>query len=512
MKARLRRQLRCFKGQIERRLEHENERSSYDGRPVLRGRGAAYEIASRVRAVAAGGIGLMHQMAQAIGLDREIDHRVRLLRFHAPYEESDHVLNVTFNSLAGGECLDHVELLRNDVNYMDMIGARRIPYPTTAGDFCRRFKWSGDIDGLQDAINESRLRVWSSQPIEFFEHALIDADGSFVETTGDCKEGADFSYKKGFGYHPLVVSLANTQEVLFLENRSGNRPSHEGAAGRLDQAVDLVVRGGFRKVTLRGDTDFSQSKFLDGWDKKGVEFVFGFEAAPNLVEMADSLEKSAWSKLERKNRYEIKTEPRSRPENVRDRVVRERKYHNIHLLEEHVAEFDYSPTACAKDYRMVVVRKLLSHEKGEKLLFPEIRYFFYITNKREDSAREIVRFSNTRCDQERLIGIQKSEVHSLRCPLDSLLSNWAYMVMTTLAWNMTRWFALLLPEEGRWKNKHAGEKKDVLSMGFSRFVRTFMLVPAQVVSTERQLKLRLLAWNPWQHVFFRALDAVRLIS
>jgi hypothetical protein len=251
------------------------------------------------------------------------------------------VLSITFNSLAGGECLDHLELLRNDVNYMDMLGARRIPDPTTAGDFCRRLKRSGDIDNLQIAINESRLRVWSSQPIDFFEHALIDADGSFVETSGDCKEGADFSYKKGFGYHPLVVSLANTQEVLFLENRSGNRPSHEGAAARLDQAVDLVRRGGFQKVTLRGDTDFSQTKFLDGWDESGVEFVFGYEAAPNLVETANCLPNSSWAKLNRENRYEIKTQPRSRPENVRERKVREREYHNIHLLEEHVAEFDY---------------------------------------------------------------------------------------------------------------------------------------------------------------------------
>jgi hypothetical protein len=174
---------------------------------------------------------------------------------------------------------------------------------------------------------------------------------------------------------------------------------------------------------------------LDGWDEKGIEFVFGYDSAPNLVVEADSLEDSAWSKLNRENRYEIKTQPRSRPENVRDRIVREREYLNIHLLEEHVAEFDYCPTACAKDYRMVVVRKLLSYERGQKVLFPVIRYFFYITNKRTDPAREIVRFANTRCDQERLIGVQKSEVHSLRCPLDSMLSNWAYMVMTTLAWN-----------------------------------------------------------------------------
>ncbi len=265
-------------------------------------------------------------------------------------------------------------------------------------------------------------------------------------------------------------------------------------------------------MTLRGDTDFSQSKYLDAWDDDGVEFVFGYDAAKNLVDTAVSLEDSAWSKLNRENRYEIRTEPRTRPVNHRARKVMEREYHNIHLLEEHVAEFDYRPVACNRDYRMIVVRKLVSHERGQQLLFPEIRYFFYITNKRGISAREIVRLANTRCDQERLIGVNKSEVHSLRCPLDRLLSNWAYMVMTSLAWNMTRWFALLLPEEGRWKDKHSDEKHAVLRMNFHTFIRTFMLVPAQVVSTARRLELRLLAWNPWQHIFFRALDSVRSIA
>lgn len=513
MKARIRRQLNHFKSQIEYRLKRENKRCIDDGRPVLGGTGAMYEIASRVRAVSAGGIGLMHKMVQAIGLTKAIDDRVHLLRHHAPYHESDHVLNIAFNQLAGGGCLDHLELLRNDVNYLEMLGARRIPDPTTAGDFCRRFRWSYSIDALQSAINEARLRVWSLQPKEFFEHACIDADGSFVETTGDCKEGADFSYKKRFGYHPLLVTLANTQEVLFLENRSGSRPSHEGAAARLDQAVDLVRRAGFKKVTLRGDTDFSQSKFLDAWDEVGVEFVFGYDSTKNLAEKADCLKKSAWSKLERKKRYEIKTEARSRPEDVRARIVSEREYLNIRLVEEHYAEFNYRPTACAKEYRMVVVRKLLRHERGQKLLFPETRYFFYITNKntREEPAREIVRHANTRCDQERLIGVQKSEVYSLRCPLDNLYSNWAYMVMTTLSWNLTRWFALLLPEEGRWTEKHAEEKHSVLRTNFNTFVQAFMLVPAQIVSSGRRLKLRLLSWNPWQHVFFRMLDAVRLL-
>lgn len=510
MNNRIRRQLRWFKARIEGRLSQENRNRCDDGKPVLRGTGAIYEIAERVRAVASGGIGLVHRMVQALGLDREIDDRVELLKIHQPYHESDHVTNIAYNLLAGGECIEHLELLRNDKNYLDMLGARRIPDPTTAGDFCRRFESAEQIDALQTAINEARIRVWQTQPQDFFEHALIDADGTLVEAS-NCTDGADFS-SKGFGFHPLVVTLANTQEVLFLENRPGPRPSHEGAAARLNQAVDLVRRAGFRRVTLRGDTDYSQTTFLDGWHKNRVRFVFGYAAFENLVERADSLKESAWSLLERGNRYQVKTAPRTRPANVREQAVVEREYRNIHLDEEHYSEFEYQPTKCERAYRMVVVRKRLSIKKGQALLFPEIRYFFYITNRRDVSAREVVRLANTRCDQERVIGQNKSDVGSLRCPLDNLHSNWAYMVIGTLAWNLAKWIALVLPARGRWKEQHAEQKKTVLRMNFGTFVRAFMLVPAQLVRGAHQVRLRLLAWNQWQPVFFRALNSVRSIS
>lgn len=510
MKTKVRQQLRSFQQSIERRLDREQRNSADDGRPVLRGTGALYEISERVRAVAAGGVGLMQSLAQALGLDKEIDKEVHLLKIHAPYHESDHVLNIAFNTLAGGKNLEHLELLRNDENHLDMLGARRIPDPTTAGDFCRRFKNPGQVHALQRAVNEARLRVWSLQPDTFFEHAIIDVDGSIIEAS-DCTEGADFSHKKIFGFQSLAVTLSNTQEVLFLENRPGSRPSHEGAAALLDRAVDLVTRAGFRRATFRGDTDFSQTAYLDGWDRKGIEFVFGYACYGNLEACADSLPDSAWAPLERKG-YEIKTAPRLRPENVRDRVVKQREYKNIRLKEEHYAEFDYQPKKCGQPYRMVVVRKLLAVERGQRLLIPEVRYFFYITNKRTVSAREVVRLANTRCDQERLFGVQKSEVKSFRCPLDSLLSNWAYMVCTTLAWNLSRWLALVLPEGGRWKEKHDAEKHNVLRMNFTTFLDAFMRIPVQAVRGARHIKLRLLSWNPWQSVFFRALDSVRAIA
>ena len=267
MKKNVRRQIRRRQSRIERRIERENRNNRDDGRPVLRGTSAKYEIADRARAVAAGGLAMIHQLVKSIGLCEEIEAKVERFTSHAPYHESDHVINIAYNLLAGGECLEHLELLRNDENYLDMLGARRIPDPTTAGDFCRRFTDSESIDELQGAINEARLRVWAKQPAVFFEEAFIDADGSHVDAS-ECTAGADFG-NKGFGFHPLLVTLANTQEVLHIVNRAGNRPSHEGAAARLDAAVALVVRAGFRRITLRGDTNFSQTAFLDGWDKRG---------------------------------------------------------------------------------------------------------------------------------------------------------------------------------------------------------------------------------------------------
>jgi len=299
---------------------------------------------------------------------------------------------------------------------------------------------------------------------------------------------------------------------LFQDLRPASRPSHEGAADRLDEAVELVRRAGFRRVTARGDTAYSQTKHLDRWDREGVEFVFGYQAGAKLCEKADALSDSAWAPLERNGRYEIRTQPRTRPENVRERIVMERELYNLHLVKEDLAEFDYRPSACAKTYRMVVVRKLISHERGQKILFPQIRYFFYITNTTGLAARDVVEMANTRCNQERTIGELKSGVNALRMPLGDLHANWAYTVIATLAWNLSRWVGLMLPTVGRWTAKHTVEKSRVVKMRFRTFVQRMMLIPTQVARTGRRLVLRQLDWNPWRHVFFRALDAVRLTT
>ena len=490
------------KNRIHRRLDKSHDSLTFQ--PQFTAGNIHYEVSDKAHAITCGGIGLFHTLTQRLGLARTIDERLHLFKFHLPYHESDHVLNIAYNALCGGTRLQDIELRRNDEGFLDALGARRIPDPTTAGDFCRRFT-KESIETLLDAINETRLRVWAEQPDSFLDCAFLDMDGTLTETTGQCKQGMDIAYNGVWGYHPLVVSLANTQEVLSLVNRSGNRPSHENAAREINRSLWLCLRAGFRKILLRGDTDFSQTEHLDGWNALSrVRFIFGYDSKSNLEEIAANLPAAAWRRLERPARYEVQTQPRQRPVNFKDLIVRERGFETLRLNSEEVAEFEYQPTACRRSYRMVVVRKNITKEKGERALTDDIRYFFYITNEREWTASEVVFSANDRCNQENLIAQLKGGVRALHSPLATLESNWAYMVMTALAWNLKAWWALSLPEApGRWHERHREEKRWVLNLEFRTFLNAFVLLPCQIVKSGRQLIYRLLSWNVHLRMFFR---------
>ncbi len=485
-----------------RDIEWEDQR-----RPMFSAGNIQYDLADKSRGLACGGIGAIHALARRSGLIDAIDRRLHLLKIHKPYHESDHVLNIAYNILCGGTCLEHIELRRNDGVFADALGAQRIPDPTTAGDFCRRFEVA-DIEVLMETINEVRVGMWRKQPEAFFDLAVIDGDGSIAETTGQCKEGMDISYKGQWGYHPLIISLNNTGEPLYLVNRSGNRPSHEGATRRFNSAIDLCLGAGFKRVLLRGDTDFTQAKALDDWHGRNVQFIFGIDAKKNLVQMAENLGNKAWKPLQRKPKYTVKTQPRQRPRNVKEAIVKAREFENIRLRSEDVAEFDYAPGPCRRSYRIVVVRKNLTVERGEWALFDDVRYFFYITNIRSKTTASIVTLANGRCNQEKLIGQLKGGVYALDMPVDNLVSNWAYMVMASLAWTLKSWFALSLPERGRWHKKYRSEKDKVLRMEFRTFRNAFMNIPTQVIRTGRRIVYRVLAWSQWLDVFLRGFDAI----
>ncbi len=496
------------KSRIERRLDKSKDGMAF--KPALDATNMHYEASLRTGAIACGGIGAVHLLAKELGLPEELDARLGVLKLHMPYYDSDHVLAIAYNALCGGTCLEDLERLRTDEHFLDALGTKRLPDPTTAGDFCRRFG-EPEIYALINAVNAVRLRAWAGQPDAFFDRATVDADGSLVPTAGECKAGMGIAYDGTWGYHPLALTLAETGEVLSIVNRPGNRPSHEGASREFDRALLLLSEAGFRRIVFRGDTDFSQCERLDGWDANSkVRFYFGFDAKANLKGMAMDLPESAWRKLERPARSAAETQPRQRPANVKERIVEERGYENVKLISEDVAEFDYQPGACRKAYRMVVVRKNLSVEKGKAVLFEDHRYFFYITNDRESPAAEVVSEANGRCNQENVIAQLKGGCRALHAPVNTLHANWAYMLMAALAWNLKAWYALALPADpGRWQEKHREENRKVLRMEFRTFVNAFVMLPCQILKKGRRIIYRLLGWNRHVPVFLRLLKVLK---
>ena len=326
---------------------------------MMRATNIHFEMAERSRALNYGGIGAMHLMGQKLGLAEQIDARVQLLKRHLPYHESDHVLNLAYNSL---------------------------------------------LDG----------------------------------------------------------------------------------------------------VRLRGDTDFTLSAELDRWDSQGIKFIFGMDAHPKVVKLAEALPAESWKALERLARYEIATEPRRKPHRIKEGIVRFKGYPNKKLVGETVAEFDYQPLKCGRSYRLVVVRKNISVQKGELVLFEDIKYFFYITNHTDYRAEQIVALANERCEQENVIEQLKNGVNAMRMPVDDLMSNWAYMVMSALAWNLKSWYGLLMP------NRQRG--LELVRMEFRRFLHAIVLLPAQIVRSGRKIIYRLMGYNSWLKDFFAAWENLRRMA
>ena len=418
-----------------------------------------------------GGLSLAARLVARLGLPQAIDGSLSLLRAHRPFRESDHVLTHAYNLYVGGSCLEDIANLQTSEPVRRILGAGRIPDPTTAGDFLRRFGES-DLRALDGAIDQAQSRAWTlAHGKRKRERALVDLDSHVHEVYGHQKEGTDFTYLGSFGYHPLAITLAETQECLRLVNRPGNVTSAEGAAELL-QGVFPLLEKHFRKVVVRGDSAFARQDIYDVCDERGQDFAIVSPAHPNLVTIAEGLPEKAFRVFRPSSSAAREDSPpkrRKRGEDVRRRRARARGKRDLKLERQWLAEVEYRPARSSRSYRLIIRRQRIE-EARQGQLFELWRYRFVITNMdSRHTTEEVVRLTYQRCDQENVIEQLQNGIAAMAMPTGGMLANGAYLVCARLAHNLKSWLGqIALPSETvRWEWK--------------RFRQAFVIVATRVV-------------------------------
>lgn len=426
-----------------------------------------------------GGVSLATSLLRSLGVPGRLDRALDLLSRHRPFTESDHVLTHVYNLYAGGSCIEDIGHLQGSEAFRRMVGATRVPDPTTAGDFLRRFD-ADNLYAFNEVIDATHELVWRRAFGKKQRNvAFVDIDSHVHAVYGNQKEGADFTYKGNYGYHPLAITLANTQEVLRLQNRPGNVSSADGAGTLLDEVFPVLTRN-FKAVIIRGDSAFACQDIFDVCEEHEQFFSVVAPQWGNLPAIAESLPEGAWKPFRAKQDSTRKNkQSRKRGKNLRRRTARGRGMRDIKLHRQWTAEVGYKPERSENVFRLIIRRQKIE-ESNQGQLFTFYRYRYVLTNLPESyDAHEVMRLTYQRCDQENIIEQLQTGVTAMRMPTGSFAANAALLVCARLAHNIKSWLAMLvLPEE-------------VMRWEWKRFRQAFVYVAIRVIHKARRVILRI---------------------
>ena len=456
--------------------------------PAFRAQPIKFLFSERNNLTCLGGVALLQKFALALGVPECLNSHLHLLRRHKPYFESDFILTLAHTLYFGGNSIQDTEYLQNSPAFQTLVGAERVPDPTTTGDFLRRFD-SASLACFVLAIDELRFRVWDRLPKRHFEVGTVDLDPTIKPVYGASKEKADFTYTREWGYRPLLVSLAEFQEPLRLVNRPGNVHGGRAAAPFLREALALV-QSRFKKLRVRGDSEFYSQETINVCEECRAKFFFAVDSYRGLLDKAKAFPEARWRPLVRKpRRAKPGKKSRRKRKDRRRQKAHARGYFDKKLVREWVTEFPYRPSwSKDKSYRLVAIRKKLKITNDKKNLFEGAdygyEYRFLITNDENLEAAEVVHVLYGRCNQENLIQQLKNELEALRMPTGSFVANSAFMLVGQLVGCLRSWMgrSVLGEESVKWEWK--------------RFRRVYVWAAAEVVTAARYVEVRVSRTQP----------------
>ena len=462
---------------------------------VLRTPKLHIEVSDRMHATCFGGAALVIALWRKLDGARVVDDRVNVLRRHRPYHESDHVLAQALNLVVGGTCLEDLTRLQHDPAFLRMLGGDRLPDPTTAGDFLRRFDDAanpGSLAALRRAVDELQTRAWARHRKDRKRRrgqrgrlVLLDVDSKIRAFTGNQKEGADLSFKGTWAHHPVLLTCATTQEVVAVRNRPGNVVSSDGAAQMLRENLPRVTAG-LGQAVVRMDAGFETAAVRAACMESSAYFVQAACGRADRHKLLATVANDEWTEWlpphdRRRGKWPASARERRKGRNLRRECVLRRNKDDKSKGQRWLAEVECRPTQSESACRLIVIREeaRLQWSTQQPSLFQHFDYRFVLTNlPRKYTPSDIVDLSYDRCDQEKIICQLGDDIPMWHMPVREFAGNEASLEIARLAWNMGKWLGLLvLPLESiRWEWK--------------RFRSAFVFVAAEVIHRGRQTWLR----------------------
>ena len=400
------------------------------------------------------GLSLLYAMAEALEIPRILDQHIHVKERERGYPESEHILALAANAFIGGDFMDDLEALREDVAIQKAIGRKDIPDPTTAADFCRRFTL-GHILQFNRAMAEIHERVYHLRPK--ITAWTIDTDVKAHEVFGEKKEGAARNYNGIYSLQAMYSFVHETEEMIHCELRSGNTQPGAKAVAYL-RRMKRKIPVGIKEIYLRSDSAFYMKGVVDYCEGERWSFSITADQTAPLRQLIENLGEENW----------------------REDVSHPGLWYS---------DVWYQPVGWSKPYRYLLRREKKEPKGGQGILFEPLGYKYYaVVTNQDEEVQELMELHDQRGSAERRIGQFSSEFMS-HLPLGGFMANWVYMLCAQLAYNMSYWLRdLVLPPF--YRKKH-----------IKRIRRCVGLVAAKVTESGHQIRLKISVFHRWVQDF-----------
>lgn len=436
-----------------------------------------------------GGLSLVHKYLIGSGYFNLANDHLKLISQPKPYTDADHLYNLTYNFFAGNSSILGVERFQENEGWKKFLNVNRLPDPTTQGDYLKRFD-DESINALQELQYQIRLSEWNRNKKELKKRikktangvGILDCDSSIFGTYGNCKEGANFSYTGTWGFHPLLIHLRNSNELLYIGLREGQVYTSNGVFGPLWDAITFV-KPHFKELRLQVDSGFYSKEMVRFCDELGVKLILKVKKYNWLKEEISKIAEADWTNLYKPSMKggKQKIVRRKKRGNIKMKVLlkkqKEKKKKYTYEICEQWAEFDYQPYGWVKPYRFVVKRKLKRKLGTQSDMFDFYEYEV-VASDSELPAHILLQSYNNRAGQENLIEDFKNGLKARRVPCESFHANWAYLIIAGLAWNIKIWMSYLVFRD----NCHRVE--------WRTFLLKWILIPGIIVKKSRGIIFR----------------------